>query len=71
MVGAMTYGAEVTRLGAISHGAEFYDSISRGSRRGDGVDHLGAIDPSAELGFAWVLELHGLLLAFGCASDTV
>ena len=33
----MTYGAEVTRLGAISHGAEFCDSISHGSRRGDEV----------------------------------
>ena len=48
-VGAMTYDAEITRLGAISHDAELCESIQCGVNMEATWHHLGAIDLGSEL----------------------
>ena len=63
-VGVVTYGAEITRLGAISHDAELCESIQCGVNMEATWHHLGAIDLGSELS-AIDLDIEVLPVYFG------
>jgi len=66
-VGAMARGAEITRLGAVSHGAEIFATALMWRRHGS---YLGAITGGAELG-ASCCGAQMLLERWRCTTGTL